>query len=199
MSSFLKEKFNATDEISRWKNRLREEFRTYEKEKASLVSRFSPPSEGETDEDKKKRESILKESLEELEDLHSHETAQIGMDLYDGIRSRILEEKEEQHQIPHQVYENILYSALSDRLSRQQGYFSAVKSSESTILDINTNMGDSVCEIDPNKVLGIMTSLDEICMIKHLSSCFLSQGETDQIVSLLIEREFGRKGVKTKI
>jgi hypothetical protein len=94
------------------------------------------------------------------------------------------------------AYEEILFSAVNDRLQRYMGYYNALTRITQYISDFNNQVGDQALTFKSKDVTDVLEKIDEVYVIRHICSCLLEKADADRIVNHVIDREFARRDLR---
>jgi hypothetical protein len=169
----LSPRANRLSTISQFENKMKH-----------MLNDFSVEVAGMSDEERENAAALFEEQMDSMR-----------QELHDALANSFSEETGNPDNNA-KAYEELLFSAVEDRLQRYMGYYQALTRITQYISDFNNQVGDQALTFKSKDVTDILEKIDEVYVIRHVCTCLLEKADADRIVNHVIDREFARRDLR---
>jgi len=126
----------------------------------------------------------IPEILDEQRDL-------LRLEVYEELRNLFLQSSAK-GQLSSRVYEEAVYCLITDRLTRDFGYYQALMRAQEELRKRNSDIGDpKALEVDFDDLQKLLSGLDEVDFVRNMGqSLGMDPDDLNKVVDFTIRREF---------
>lgn len=135
------------------------------------------------------------EEVHPIPEVVEEDRRDIRLSFYSELNSLFSVLSDSDNYVAASTYEESVYRLLLDRMRRSFGYYQALSRAEAEVHRRNSDIGDaSALSLEIKSILSTLGKLDTVDLTRSLcKELSISEGDTSQIISCIIDKEFAKK------